>query len=811
MAKTSESQNVDNRVDLNQQRLDLADTRGFTAPGAGEARRAAIADLSRSWIRGVWSAATNGARSDGVALASVGSLARGDSGPLSDFDLVLLHDGRSMSGKEVTALADRIWYPIWDCGAKLDHSVRTVGQCRSVAAGDLSAAVGLLDLELLAGDEQVVAAARSTVAHDWRANARRRLPQLVESLEARHHRHGDLAQTIEPDLKEARGGLRDMSVLRALTAAWLADRPHGQVDTAYGTLLDTRDALHVVSGRGRDRLGMEDHDAVAALLGHPEADAMLAVLGNAARTISYAVDGTVRRAAQSQRARVLRVGPRRPVLKPLGFGLFEHDGEVVLGAHLDPSGDPLLVLRAAVAAARRGLPLAPATLANLAAHSPAISEPWSPLARSLFVDLLAAGPGLIPVWEGLDLAGLVDSWLPEWSAVRSRPQRNAVHRHTVDRHLIETVVHATGQMLDVERPDLLLLAALLHDIGKIAGAHDHALVGAPLAATAARRLGLDEKEVEVVELLTREHLTLIDLATRRDPTDRATISAVTDAVAGRGDVLELLRALTEADACAVGAAAWTDWRAQLLQQLVVGARAALANVARPVHLAEETPDLLPPEVVAEVATGEPHVVVHPIGGAYRIDVFDRDRLGLFADTAGLLAAYGLVVRTARVRTQEGIAANQWQVDSPGGDAPDPAAIARGLTQLGQGDRSPLRALERRRSVAASTVAASSAATGSVATGPRALTRAMVVPHASQDSTVIEIRAHDRPGLLHEVGIALARAGLTVHSAHIATYAGQTLDTFYVSEFGGRTLSPGRVAQTISALMDACDEASPTDR
>jgi len=797
---------ADQKVDLNQRRLQLARTRGFTAPGAGEARRSAIADLSLSWIREVWDAATDGARMQGVALASVGSLARGDAGPLSDFDLVLLHDGRSLSDKAVISLADRIWYPIWDSGAKLDHSVRTVSQCRSAAAADLSAAVGLLDLELLAGDEQLVAAARSTVGHDWRANARRRLPQLVESLEARHRRHGDLAQTIEPELKEARGGLRDMTILRALTAAWLADRPHGQVDEAYRTLLDTRDALHVVTGRGRDRLGLEDHDAVAALLGHPDADSMLAVVGTAARTIGYAIDGTVRRAAQSQRARVLRVGPRRPVLKPLGFGLFEHDGEVVLGAHLDPSGDPLLVLRAAVAAARRNLPLAPATLTNLAAHTQTIAEPWNPVARLLFVDLLAAGPGLIPVWEGLDLAGVIDSWLPEWAAVRSRPQRNAVHRHTVDRHLIETVVQATGQMLDVERPDLLLLAALLHDIGKIAGAHDHSTIGAPLAAAAARRLGFDESEVEVVELLTREHLTLIDLATRRDHADRQTISAVTDAVAGRRDVLELLRALTEADASAVGAAAWTDWRAQLLHQLVVGARAALGDAAGPAAPVDEPHDILPPQIVADVAMGEPHVVVHPIGGAYRIDVLDRDRLGLFADTAGLLAAYGLVVRTARVRTQEGIAANQWQVDSPGGDAPDAAAIARGLIRLGEGDREPLRALERRRTVAAGSLAAVQ-----IGAGPRAQTRAMVVPHASQDSTVIEIRAHDRPGLLHEVGMAFARAGLTVHSAYIATYAGQTLDTFYVSEFGGRTLSPARVAQTISMLMDACDQAPPTAR
>ena len=347
----------------------------------------------------------------------------------------------------------------------------------------------------------------------------------------------------------------------------------------------------------------------------------------------------------------------------------------------------------------------------------------------------------------------------------------------------------------------MLLAALLHYIGKIAAVADHAEIGAPRAAAVARRLGLDESEVKVVELLTREHLTLIDLATRRDPADPQTIAAVTDAVAGRRDVLELLRALTEADARAVGAAAWTDWRAHLLDQLVVGARAALGDAAGPVTPAEEAQEPLSPDIVAEVAMGEPYVVVQSLAGAYRIDVVDRDRQGLFGDTAGLLAAYGFIVRTARARTQEGIAVNQWQVESPGGDATDAVAIARGLLSLAQGDRQPLHALERRRMSAAD----------SVGSDPDALTRAVVLPHASQDLTVIEVRAQDRTGLLHEVGMAFARAGMSVHSAHIATYAGQALDTFYVSELGGQTLSSARIAQTISMLMEACDGVPPTGR
>ena len=574
---------------------------------------------------------------------------------------------------------------------RLDHSVRTVAECRAVASDDLSAAVGLLDLTHVAGDADVVNAARSTVAHDWRANARTRLGEMQESVVQRHARQGDLAHLIEPDLKEAHGGLRDMSVLRALTAAWLTDRPHGEVDEAYERILDVRDAIHVVTGRGRDRLTRDDQDACAALLGYTDADDLLTDLSTSARTIAYAVDGTLRRAMQSQRARTLRVGPRRPQLAPLGYGLYRHDGEAVLGPSADLSSDPITPLRAAVVAARGGIPLSPTTLKNLAATAPSLPEPWPEVARNLFADLLASGPGLVTVWEGLDLAGVVERWIPEWQAVRSRPQRNAVHRHTVDRHLIETVVAASGMVRDVARPDLLMLAAVLHDIGKVPGSQDHSVTGAGLADSVLRRMGVTDADRGTVVRLVREHLTLVELATRRDPEDPATILALSDAVDGSATTLDLLRALTEADASAAGPKAWSDWRAGLVQRLYQACRTALIA-----HTPGEGPLVVEPietlalggDALDRIASGEPYVTVSSLGGAHRIDIIDRDRAGLFADTAGLLAAHGFVVRSAIVRTIDGVAVNEWWVDSPSGETPLPGVIGRDLMRVAKGDRAP---------------------------------------------------------------------------------------------------------------------------
>lgn len=517
----------------------------------------------------------------GIALAAVGSLGRGESGPHSDLDLVLLHDGTSAAKARVGDIANALWYPLWDAGIQLDHSTRSLVECRQVADKDLAAAAGLIDLKPIAGDAQLAQQARSAILADWRSAARQRLPELLAASRARAERSGEVAYLLEPNIKDSRGGLRDLVSLAALAATWLTDRPRGAVDAAGEHLYDVRDAMHMVAGRATNVLGRHMADEVAELLGMADSDDLLASLAEAGRTVAYALDTTERGARRSlersgvgSRAFLARRRKAAPRHVYVGQGLIDVDGELALAPDYQAEEDAILPLRAAAIAAQTGLTFTPSLLEAFA-RCPDLPVPWPQEARDHLNDLLRGSAHLVAVWEAIDLAGQAVRWLPEWAGVRNRPQRNPFHLFTVDRHMVEAVAIAGRGKRHVPGLDLVLVAAWLHDIGKRPGGADHSEAGARMIPAIMARIGAPEDFAADVELLVRHHLTLAELATTKDIEDPATIATLLDALQHRPELLEALRALTEADARAAGPKAWTAWRESLIESLTVRARAAL--------------------------------------------------------------------------------------------------------------------------------------------------------------------------------------------------------------------------------------------
>ncbi|WP_433230788.1 [protein-PII] uridylyltransferase [Actinomadura formosensis] len=759
-----------------------------TARAALAAARAARAgDLDRH----LTALLTTPAAPDGVALVAVGSHARRELTPGGDLDLVLLHRGRD----DIAEIADRVWYPLWDSGTRLDHSVRTVHEARTVARDDLKAALGLLSARRVAGDRTLADELRAAVLADWRAAAPARLPDLSAMCRERWETHGELAFLLEPDLKEAHGGLRDVHVMHAVAASWVASAPDGRVRAAHDLLLDVRHALHEVTGRSGDRLVLQEQRAVARALGLPEAAVLQRSIVEAARTITYAGSHLWRRVERFARSRNARPAPRRRGVerRPLGNGAVEHEGEVVLARNADLA-DPALVLRVTAAAAQAGLPLAPATVSRLAGHAALPPVPWPAGARDALVSLLGAGPAAIAGWEALDQAGLIVRLLPGWERVRNRPQRNPVHRFTVDRHLVETAAGAAALTREVARPDLLLIGALLHDIGK-GGPGDHSTTGALVVRDLGARLGFPEDDVRVLEALVRHHLLLPETATRRDIDDPVTVQSVVTAVSdvpGRErELLDLLAALAIADGTATGPAAWGTWKARLVAELARRAAAALsggtpppAPVLGPAHLA-----LARHDGAAVRVTGSHITITAP------------DRPGLLWRAAGVLALHRLAVRTARTISSPHPPARDGSASSGEtavldftavpeyGTPPDPADLEADLRRMLAGRLDVAARLERR--------------TRAVRTRPGVPVpppRVMILDDASRTATVIEVRAHDRPGLLWRVGRALGACGLQIRAAQVDTLGAEAVDVFYVVDDEHRPLDDLNTLNTVRARI-----------
>jgi [protein-PII] uridylyltransferase len=781
---------------------------GGRSPDPGPELRAELTRAVDTWLTELL-----GEAGAGVALVATGAYGRREPAPSSDLDLMLLHQ---RPASELAALAEGIWRPIWDSGMRLDHSVRTVEQAVAVAEADLKTALGLLDARLVAGDADLVAELREQWLRRWRSTARERLPELRDAARRRAERHGELAFLLEPDLKEARGGLRDGQAVRAISATWVAAGLNRRGQAAYDLLLDTRQALHLELlernggqlGGARaavDRLSLQEQDAVAARLGRDGSEPLMRAVHEAGRTLAMALDESWRRVDAVYAAPPVRRW-RRPMRRPLGGEAVSYDGEVLLAAGADLADRPWVALEVAAEAARAGMPLAPQTLRRLEARPVSLPEPWPPRAREAMVALIGAGDSAIGVIEALDQAGVMGALLPEWDRVRCKPQRNPFHRWTVDRHLVETAVHAAGLVRRVGRPDLLLLAALLHDLGK-GWPGDHASTGSLLAETIGRRLGLPEADVEVIAGLVRNHLLLVDTATRRDLDDPATVRAVADAV-GDPATLALLHALTEADARATGATAWTPWKARLVDELVrrvadrLGGRLGAANQPRAPSLRAAADRPSPTtdrpsgtfdkaaNLGASAGLGEVELLVEEEG----VTVIAPDRRGLLWRVAGVLALHRLDVRAATVSTERGTAVVSVNAQPRHAREPNWRLLTDDLRRALE-DQLPL---ERR-------LAEREAAYRQPAP-LRPPPRVLFDDRASDLATVVEVRCADGPAVLYRITRALDAAGARVRSARIATYGVAVVDAFYVlGPDGGRLEAPADravlVAEVLGALRD----------
>ncbi len=717
----------------------------------------------------------------------------------------------------MSRLADAVLYPLWNAGFEVGHAVRTPPECEE-ALERLDAGASMLDLRFLAGDDALAADVAARVRGWARRDPGRFASEIRDDAARRAERHGSSAHLLEPYLKEGSGGWRDLHSIWLIELAVGAPlegaghlRAHERValTDAAEFLARVRSALHLETGKRSDRLVLDHQPSIARAMGFedeprlPSIDGLMRAVFEHARQVEYVLRAVVERLLS--------------------------EGAAAIAPPTTPGG----VLDALAEEAEAGRAPPPPLLDAIEDLDLRDDVVWDEDVRRAFGRLLRSGERGAASLEILDRLDLLVRFLPGWADVRCRPQRDPYHRFTVDAHLTSSLqamsrllagdganddpvqAEAMRQVVDHDR-HALLLGALLHDIGKN-GEGGHVAVGERVVTSILERMGVDPAAGDLVRFLVARHLLLPDTATRRDLSDEDLVLDVAAAI-GSPERLAALYLLVKADAEATGPAAWTPWRRTLVRELVAKVQHVFDRGEMGTELAEQLAGqvdrirgFLDEESHTQVArflermprayllTVEPHRVARhyatispPVGakevravhadgvrlGTYELLVVAQDRSGLLSWIAGSLALAGMSILTAQVfTTEDGVAADLFEVE--GVWEPD----------VSEPRWREFRALLRR------------AVDGSVSLehrvdekrrwypGPKRPTPITVTVDndASDFSTVIEVGAPDRIGLLYDITRTFAELGLDVHLAKVATYEGRVVDAFYVRDALGPKL------------------------
>ena len=799
------------------------------------------------------------------AVLALGSYGRNEQSIFSDIDLLFLFQKNVTRGSE--ALIREMIYPLWDLGLEVGYATRSIKECLSMAAEDYEILTSLLDSRFVCGISPLLSDLKTQLHKKIIAKRSRKIIDwLIENGHRRHQRFGNSAYLLEPNLKEGQGGLRDYHVLQ-----WIARIKHNITQTKdllhYGYLSqgefedlfealsfiwDVRNHLHVLSGRRCDQLHFDYQGKLAgALKFEPEGDLkpVEVFLGELHRRMELIKQQYLIFVYEIQ-----QTGKRKRAGRPTKIkGLYVKKNTLNFVSAEQILQTPELLMRIFAESCRLNIPLSAESNRLIKEFSGLIDRrlKFSAPVRKVFEKILLSPATAFEGLNGMLTTGLLEHLIPEIKAIANRIQYDTYHIYPVARHSLKTVqeIHRLGTTPgdgedpiykliydEIKAKRLLLWAALLHDIGKGAVGGSHAIRGAKLVRRILTPWGLAENDIETVSFLVQEHLTLKEIATRRDINDEET--AIFCARKTKNiQRLKMLYLLSVADAMATGPMAWNDWSAALLKNFFLkvlrilekGELASRAAVKRTetkkkeLVAAAETPrdrnmrtslfSMMSPRYILDTHAGdiEKHIHLYQHLGknefVWRVSssknsdtrtvtICAQDRPGLFSKISGVFVLHNIDILSAQIYTwRNNIALDIFKVTPP----PDRlfeeqrwARIRDDLNSALSGKLDLPAALAER---------SSSHKTLEPAVSGRPQ-RVVVDNESSSFFTIIEVFAYDFPGLLYAITQILFDLQLDIWVARIATKVDQVVDVFYVRDFDGQKVD---LPQQVSAIESALEQ------
>ena len=810
-------------------------------------------DMMDGLVRKAFQAARAKVPSPSVCLMAIGGYGRAELAPYSDIDLLLLYSPSNKN--ELSPLAEQILYPLWDLGLDVSCSSRSIDECLKMARSDVQVKTGLIDGRYLDGEYEFF---RNLYGLFTKKVLHRRVQKfagaLARDIHPRRQKYEDPAYVLEPNIKEGEGGLRDFQVGRwIIRAKYKTDRWDSILFPDHSRMLDKsiqflwaiRNHLHLLSERRQDDLTFELQEKIAPLLGFPRGtkgvEEMMRQYHLSARGISNFFHDILDRALFEPSAfrKIIFFFQRKRIDENFEIAHGELHLLDPVAFKKDPSQLMTLFQHCQAYQAKVDFRTEEAVMEAL----PFIDDRFraSQKVNQAFLSILRRGKGADALLMKMHQLGFLSRYIPEFSDVEGKVHYDLYHVHPVDIHSILAVEELgrlrdgyyqkdypllTSLIREIEKPDILFLTTLLHDIGK-GREGDHALIGAEMTKQVGERMGLTSEEKELMEFLISRHLFMLETAFRRDLHDEQAILRFANET-GNPVRLKMLYLLTFADIKAVGPEAWTSWKNSLLMELFLKTSHFFEKGEEPQAFLKRGETIaqlwqsLPRETLSRYAEHLPdrylstysseEISCH-IGMAQSLDkevllvgwspeeevrarvtICTKDRYGLFSKIAGSMFLNRLNILEAQVHTWgNGVALDTFYVEDPTGE------IERRLQQFKKDLKEILSG-----KISLKLLLSQREESGWIQKKviPKVPGEAKVNNRDSDFYTIIEITGEDRLGVLYEITQALTDCGCDIHFARISTLGNRVVDVFYVQdEWGEKIVEPEKANHLKQLLLN----------